>query len=84
MTAAASLPRLSSGFSVTNILAEFCAPPPPTYASTDSTSVSCRTRSANAVTRRFIAWNEVSWSAWICPVNRPVSCCGKNPFGIAA
>ena len=31
-----------------------------------------------------IAWNEMSWSAWIEPLIRPVSCCGKKPFGTFA
>ncbi len=29
-----------------------------------------------------IAWNEMFWSAWKKPCKRPVSCCGKKPFGI--
>ena len=28
-----------------------------------------------------MAWKDVSWSAWIEPVSRPASCCGKKPFG---
>ena len=28
-----------------------------------------------------IAWNEMLWSAWMPPIIRPVSCCGKKPFG---
>ena len=38
------------------------------------------TMSTNRETRCCIAWNDVSWSAWIDPVRRPVSCCGKEPF----
>ena len=29
-----------------------------------------------------IAWNEMLWSAWMPPIMRPVSCCGKKPFGM--
>ena len=25
---------------------------------------------------------EIAWSAWIEPIILPVSCCGKNPFGM--
>ena len=28
-----------------------------------------------------IAWNEMLWSACNPPIIRPVSCCGKKPFG---
>ena len=28
-----------------------------------------------------ISWNEMLWSAWMPPLIRPVSCCGKKPFG---
>ena len=28
-----------------------------------------------------IAWNEMLWSACSPPIIRPVSCCGKKPFG---
>ena len=31
-----------------------------------------------------IAWNDVSCAAWMAPVSRPLSCCGKNPFGTIA
>ena len=27
--------------------------------------------------------NDVSCRPWTCPKMKPVSCCGKNPFGIA-
>ena len=29
-----------------------------------------------------IAWNDVLWSACMPPISRPVSCCGKKPFGM--
>ena len=29
-----------------------------------------------------MAWNEMSWSAWMRPFIRPVSCCGKKPLGM--
>ena len=29
-----------------------------------------------------ISWNEMLWSAWMPPIIRPVSCCGKKPFGM--
>ena len=29
-----------------------------------------------------IAWKEMLWSACIPPIIRPVSCCGKKPFGM--
>ena len=29
-----------------------------------------------------IDWNEIAWSAWMPPFIRPVSCCGKKPFGM--
>ena len=38
----------------------------------------------NSASFPCIAWKEVSWSAWIEPVSRPVSCWGKKPFGIFA
>ena len=28
-----------------------------------------------------IAWNDMLWSPMKLPFSRPVSCCGKNPFG---
>src|SRR6266850_6789599 len=28
-----------------------------------------------------MAWKDVSWSAWMDPLRRPVSCCGKKPLG---
>ena len=29
-----------------------------------------------------IAWNEMSWEAWIFPLKRPVSCWGNKPVGM--
>jgi hypothetical protein len=58
--------------------------PPPTKPFVLSMSGSRRTMSLNCASLTCIAWNEVSWSAWIVPVRRPASCCGKNPFGTFA
>ena len=27
-----------------------------------------------------MAWKEISWSPWMAPIKRPLSCCGKKPF----
>ncbi len=40
--------------------------------------------STNAASFFCMAWKDVSWSAWMVPVNRPESCCGKKPFGTFA
>ena len=42
----------------------------------------CCTMSAIWVSFSCIAWNEMLWSACMPPINRPVSCCGKKPFGM--
>jgi hypothetical protein len=49
-----------------------------------STAGSRMTVSVNAASFFCIAWNETSWSAWIEPLRRPVSCCGKKPLGTLA
>jgi hypothetical protein len=38
----------------------------------------------NSESLRCMDWKEVCWSAWIEPVSRPESCCGKKPFGTFA
>ena len=30
-----------------------------------------------------MSWNEMLWSPWIMPLMRPVSVCGKRPFGMS-
>ncbi len=73
--------RCDSGFSATNMKPELrCAPPvkPTTF----STAGSAPTMRMNSVSFSRIAWNEMLWSAWMPPMRRPVSCCGKKPFGI--
>jgi hypothetical protein len=60
------------------------AVPPPTKPLALSTAGSRITVSTNLASFFCIAWNDVSWSAWIAPVSLPVSCWGKNPFGIFA
>lgn len=67
-------------FSATNMKPEFvCAPPvkPATFA----TFGFARMMRIISVNLSFIAWNDVVWSAWMPPIMRPVSCCGKKPFG---
>ena len=31
--------------------------------------------------KRFIAWNELCWTARMKPLMRPMSCCGNRPLG---
>ena len=58
-------------------------PPPfdPVNAITWSTAGSFLMIPTNSIRWSRIAWKEVSWSAWMEPFMRPVSCCGKKPFG---
>jgi hypothetical protein len=56
--------------------------PPPVKPTTFSTAGSLRTISMKSASFCRIAWNEMPWSAWIEPIMRPTSCCGKKPFGI--
>jgi len=85
ITSSALSPRSSSGLSCTNIRPALAAPlelpDPPVNAITLSTASSALTIDANCVSSLLIDWNDVSWSAWIAPVKRPVSCCGKKPLG---
>ncbi len=60
----------------------FVPPAPPVNATTLSMAGSFISVFTNCVSFPSIAWNEMLWSATIEPVSRPVSCCGKNPFGI--
>ena len=78
----ADTPRSFSGFSETNIVPELREPPPVTAVRV-STAGSERTISTSRVIFCCIAWNELDWSARIQPIRRPVSCCGKKPFGIS-
>ncbi len=55
--------------------------PPPLNATSDSTAGSSPIVCANCESSRFICCDDVSWSAWIVPLRRPVSCCGKKPLG---
>jgi hypothetical protein len=56
--------------------------PPPVKPTTESTAGSAFTRFMNWISFCDIDWKEMAWSAWIPPVRRPVSCCGKNPLGM--
>ena len=56
-------------------------PPPPVKPITLSTAGSSAMSSTTAVSFCCIAWNEMSCAAWMVPVSRPVSCCGKKPLG---
>ena len=68
------------GFNATNICARLRWPPP-VNAVTFSTAGSAMTMAMKLSSFSFIAWNEIDWSARMKPIMRPVSCCGKNPFG---
>ena len=76
------MPRSLSGLSETNIVPELRDPPPVT-AVTSSTAGSARTISTSRPIFCCIDWNELDWSPRIPPISRPVSCCGKKPFGIS-
>jgi len=56
--------------------------PPPVTAVTVSTAGSERTMFTICVILSCIDWKDAVWSARMKPTRRPVSCCGKNPFGI--
>ena len=75
--------RSASGFSETNMKPELVWPPPvnPTAV---STAGSCLRMLTNCVSFCCISWNEMLWSAWMMPISRPVSCCGKKPFGMTS
>ena len=55
---------------------------PPVKPTTLATAGSCWMMSTNCRSFWLIAWNEMLWSPTIPPISRPVSCCGKKPFGI--
>ena len=63
------------------MLPRLAAPPPPVNPTTLSTAGSELVISANCTSIFCIVWEDVSWSAWIDPLKRPVSCCGKKPLG---
>ena len=73
--------RCLRGFSAMNICAELRCPPP-VNAVTLSTAGSASTMPARRFSFSFIAWKEIDWSARTEPMRRPVSCCGKKPFGM--
>ena len=54
---------------------------PPKY-NTPATAGSCLTTSASWWIIPCIFWKEVSCRASAWPKMKPVSCCGKNPFGM--
>ena len=62
-----------------------CPPPcepPPVKPTTVSTAGSVCTSCMNWRSFFSIDWKEIDWSAWMPPISRPVSCCGKNPLGM--
>jgi hypothetical protein len=56
-------------------------PPPPGESTTVSTAGILLRDRGQLWIFCCIAWNEMSWSAMMLPFKRPVSCCGKKPFG---
>ena len=75
--------RSLSGFSETNMLAVLPPPrPPPVKETTFSTAGSFRTICMKRLSFSIRAGNDVSCAAWTLPERRPVSCCGKKPFGM--
>ena len=56
--------------------------PPPVNPSTLSIAGSRRTTSMNCVSFCFMASKEMLWSPCTKPTMRPMSCSGKNAFGI--
>ena len=62
---------------------EFSAvPPPPMNIAIESTAGSACTIWLSSSWRRFISANEMSWGISETAVRKPLSCCGKKPFGI--
>ncbi len=82
MTASAVILRSVRGLSDMNTKPELVCPPP-VKPTTLSTAGSLRTIAMNCVSFCCIDWNEMLWSAWMPPMTRPVSCCGKKPLGTA-
>ena len=56
-------------------------PPPPVKPSTAATFSSLAIVLTTSASLSDIDWKEMSWDAWMPPARRPVSCCGKKPFG---
>ena len=52
-------------------------------ATTLATAGSVRTSSTYSRILSRMAGNEMSWSAWMLPISRPVSCWGKKPLATA-
>ncbi len=78
------LSRSFRGFNEMNIcpLLRCPKPPLPVKAVTVSTAGSCITMATKSCSFFFMAWKEICWSARMKPMMRPVSCCGKKPFGM--
>ena len=73
--------RCFNGFSEAKTKPELVWKPPvnPTMFSIAGSDCTILTNWRNL---RRIAWNEMLWSARMKPMMRPVSCCGKKPFGM--
>ena len=73
----------SSGFSATNMRAGLREPPPPVKPSTVATA-GIGAHDVDELLRASAAspGTRCVWSARMLPIRRPVSCCGKKPFGI--
>ncbi len=85
MTWKALASRSSRGLSVMYIRPEFSAwPLPPSDMPTVATAgIGLDDGADLLLAGSFIAENEMSWHASVTPIMKPVSCCGKKPFGIA-
>ncbi len=85
MTVRRSPLRSACGFSAICMrpaLSVALLPSTPIKEDTACTSGSSSTRRAAARWRSAMAGKEIDWGAWVIAWIRPVSCCGKNPFGI--
>ena len=54
---------------------------PPMKATTSVTAGSAFTMLTKSAIYMRVAGEEMSCSAWMLPMSRPVSCCGKKPLG---
>jgi hypothetical protein len=76
--------RSSRGLSVMYMRPELSAwPLPPSDMPTVATAGSAWTMAPTFSCSACIAENEMSCDASVTPIMKPVSCCGKKPFGIA-
>ena len=57
-------------------------PPAPIAIAIVATAGSLATMAPSASCLRIMSANEMSWAASEVPVMKPVSCCGKKPFGM--